>query len=118
MATGDKKLQSGAHKEEATRSYRSIKKQCVKVAADDSFSSTNAALMESNKDVFPFFDLPQEPRDMTYDEKMELRIAEVKTESGLLASWSFLMPRNTAICRQFHHETMQRVGKIPELKLN
>ncbi|KAM3421590.1 hypothetical protein BST61_g1977 [Cercospora zeina] len=121
MITGDKpgnkKLRSNAHEEDATRSCRSTKKQYVKVATDDSLSSTNAAVVERTKHIFPFFDLPRELRDMIYDETRELRITKVKTESGLLASWSFLVPRNTTVCRQFHSEATQRIEKVPELTL-
>lgn len=120
MATGKKRdianLQSSADEGNEIESGRSSKKHCAQIPTDENPSTTKVALDESEEDIFPFFALPRELRDMIYDEMKEKRTTEFDTKTGLRASTYALVPRNTAISRQFYDEAMDRVEELPELR--
>lgn len=121
MATGKKReiadLASSTNEGHEIESGRASKKHCAQISADEVPSTTSVALAQSENDIFPFFALPRELRDMIYDEMKEKRTTEFDTKTDLRASTYALVPRNTAISRQFHDEAMERVEELPELRL-
>ncbi|CAK1360179.1 uncharacterized protein RHO25_003498 [Cercospora beticola] len=121
MSTGKKRdianLQSSADEGDEIESGRSSKKHCAQISTDEDPSSAIVAFTESNMNIFSFFALPRELRDMIYDEMKEKRTTEFDTKTALRASTYALVPRNTAISRQFYDEAMDRVEELPELRL-
>ncbi|PPJ57417.1 hypothetical protein CBER1_01376 [Cercospora berteroae] len=119
MASGKKRdiadLKSSA--DEGVDSGRSSKKHCAGMPTDNEPSIDSTVPVRNNEDIFPFFALPRELRDMIYDEMKEQRATEFDTKTDLRASTYALVSRNTGISRQFYDEAMERVEELPELKL-
>ncbi|KAI5360694.1 hypothetical protein Slin15195_G086100 [Septoria linicola] len=70
-----------------------------------------------NKDVFPFFELARELRDLIYDEMLERKRTKIDAGVNLDAFTVKFQPRHTQICRQFHQEAMERAQGVRELEL-
>lgn len=72
---------------------------------------------DRNKDVFPFFQLACELRDLIYDEMLERKTTKIDTGVALMGFTISIQPRHTQICRRFHQEAMERAEGVSELKL-
>lgn len=89
-----------------------------KSGARASVKKQNIQTTSKNKNVFPFFRLARELRDLIYDELLEHTRTKLDTGTRL-DCWSIdKAPRYTAICKQFHEEAMERRQNQVELEIN